>query len=244
MKKLRASQQQLEDEISKTKEWNQRIQRDNETLRINNKELSQAAQRLTEVEYEAAQLRGEIAEALSNIKLLKNAEKQTQKELTVKQVELMELAAVHEEQHHQLVFTRTERDQAVIQIEKVQTQFREVEGKLGETQSAKGQTAVQVAALEASIVELNAKHAKELEKSRKDVDQMRYDMRGLEKQRVTLRAERTKLKSDLQTSEKTVRKLEKSKRNLELDLDDSMQEIKICEEELTAMQRFIRDQSK
>ncbi len=184
-----------------------------------------------------------MQETADKFTYLKAAEKTAQRELMSAKMEINEFKVQTEKMTQELHYTKQESIQHSLAEQKMQETYKTMEKSLEETKQKVSESNMKILTLENDAHVVAMEHAKVKEIMDKSVDNLRFEIKDYQKTERRHKKETANLAEKIKKANAIIRKLKDIKSNHELDLLDNAEELQLYEEEINAMQQFIRDKS-
>lgn len=244
MKKLREEVETYKEETHKTKVLNRKLKEENDGFRLVNGDLQQSVAKLVLTEKELDFTRDKLTEANESVKQLKMAEKILTKELQQSKQDSRELSTSNESNTSTIKALQGEIRQLQVTIERMQFTYQELQENLEVNNQQNLELTNKLLELEDTVRNSTDENSKVIETYENSMEKMRADLKATTKKSAEITAECKKLKARVEEKNILIEDLHKVNRNQELELLDNAEEIELLEQEIKAMQQFVKQKSK
>lgn len=227
-----------------------RIKEEREVLRIKNADLTEIAQRVPILEREIEVLKGNLTETHEALRNTRAAEKSLQKDLQLSKAEVKELKENRDEIAQELLYNQQENKQANLTMDHLREVSRECLLKLDDANLLNVEKSNKITELEAENKAMEDRYERALEQLRKTIDNLNDELKNAQKVVKTetsnkeAKSYQAQLMKEIKTFKEQINELTEKNHNQELELLDNAEEIKLFEQEIAAMQQFIRSKGK
>lgn len=244
MKKLKDEIEKVRVENATLRKSNKRMKEDHDDFMVKNADLFGATKKLDTVEKELDVLKINMEEAQESLRASKANEKAQLREIHTAKTEIKELQSTLEKSKLDLNLAVTEKVEMATTLGKAMETLETNKQELEQVNELNLDVTRRMQAMEADAAQLAAIHEKEMLEISKQIDGLRFEIKDLQLQKLEQEVVQQKLETALKDAKEEIDDLSEVNKNQELELLDNAEELEQFEEEIGAMQQFIRDRSK
>jgi chromosome segregation ATPase len=220
------------------------IREDFETFKSQNSDLFEASKKLNLAEQQLVLANNNIEEREEIIKSLKAIERNFTKEIQMHKQTITEVTDEKEKLTLEVVSLRSEVKHMTQAYKSTKETLQNYETKCHHFEKELAESHQRIVELENQILDLRMSNTQQMENLALEVDTLRFELKEVTLHCNDVDGELEQQKEALQTANAKIDELTELKKNLESELLDSADEIELFEQEIAAMQQFIRDKSK
>jgi chromosome segregation ATPase len=244
MKKLREATEKSKLESVLSAQQHKKIKEEYETFKKKNADLFEASRKLDLLEKELYSAKSTIEDKEESIKLLRTSERNVTKELQAAKEEIIEINSENQRIQGNLDYVLNENKGLQTTLSTIKSNLELADQKMEEMKVAQEKALEKIQTIQSEMLDLRVSHTQAMESSAHEIDTLKFDIKELT---ININESDNELefhKKELSTAQTKINDLLEMKKTLELELLDSADEIELFEEEIAAMQQFIREKSK
>ncbi len=236
--------EQVKTESAHHAQMHKKVKEEFETFKSQNSDIFEASKKLNLVEQQLVLANNNIEEREEIIKSLKANERNFTKEIQMQKQAITEVTDEKEKLVLEVVSLRSELKHVTQAHKSSKETLQSYETKCQKLEKELAESHQRIAELENQMLDLRMSNTQQMENLALEVDTLRFELKEVTLHCNDVDSELEQQKEALQTANAKIDELTDIKKNLESELLDSADEIELFEQEIAAMQQFIRDKSK
>ena len=244
MKKLREATEKSKNEAQQYAHMHKMIKEDYENFKRKNADLFEAQRKVELLEQERYSAKINIEEKEESIKNFKTQERTLAKELQLTKESVDELSKERDLLEDEIYAAKQENQSLQRTLSTINIQLQENESKLEQVQAENKEVVAKLEVTQNEFYDMRVAHTTAMESTARELDSLKFELKELT---ITCNQADNELetnKKELNEAMAKIDELTELNKQLEMELLDSADEIELFEEEIAAMQQFIREKSK
>lgn len=244
MKKLRDAAEKYKSEATQYQQMHKKLKEEHENFKRKNADLIEATKRLEIAEQELSNVKSVIEEKEESIRTLKIMERNLSKDLELSRSEIQDLTTEKETLQIEVLNVKNEAKAIQTTLSTVTEQFNQNKIKLESKNKDNEELQTKYDELSNKLMDMRVEHIQQMEATARELDSLKFEIKELNLTYAETDNDLEHHKKELSEAITKIAELNEVKKHLEMELLDSADEIELFEEEIAAMQQFIREKSK